>query len=446
MPSTRSNILWADYSDSSSDSGYSETSDHSRSTAPTDYSRRPSLKPHTAASEQHTRRIWEQDKYDAYDDFYDDARSSVETYASTIPSVDDLDDDLPPFEAPDCYDEPLASTAVPSTPHEFSECFPSGRKLLIRHDDSTLDGNMNLRVDAEIRESGSRRLDLTLFHLRMHDLKNREFSLRRYCRDSGREVCNSRRKYAKPAAISRPGLQRSMSSALSSFRSKPDPQPVINTGLKRHDSGYDSVSDEDPPQEAAKQSPRSRSIPLPTNTTQLEFSNYAHLDIKRRGTKSSKRYEFDYWGSNYAWKRIAVRRGHVREVSYHLVNTDTAVTVAHIVPATMTTAEVQEEEDKGGWVPPCLMWISDQKILNGLTDVADVIIATGLMTLVDDSIKGKFHQKGGVRMSVPSLMKSPLKMNMEYVGPKQLIDEIFHRRGTTATRRPTPLRQISARV
>lgn len=368
MPSTRSNLRWTDHSDTSSVSGYSDSSDRSQSTAPTDYSRRPSLRYCTAVSEQqHAKRTWDQDSYDAYDD----ARSSVETYASTIPSLDDLDDDLPPFDVPDCYDEPLPPSAVASTPHQFAEYFPSGRKLLIRHDDSTLDGNMNLRVDTEIRESGSRRLDLTLFHLRMHDLKNREFSLRRYCRDSGREVCHSSRKYTKPAAISRPSLQRSMSSALSSLRSKPDPQNTAKSSLKRHDSGYDSMSDEDLPQEAVKQSPKGRSIPLPTNTTQLEFSNYAHLDIKRCGTKSSKRYEFGYWGTSYAWKRIAVRRGHLTGVSYHLVNTDNAATVAHIVPATMTTAESQEEEEKGGWVPPCLMWISDQKIFSGLTDVAE---------------------------------------------------------------------------
>ncbi|KAL8951357.1 MAG: hypothetical protein Q9222_002658 [Ikaeria aurantiellina] len=443
MPSTR-NIRWTECSDDSSDSGYSDSSDRSQSTAPTDYSRRPSLKYYTPVSEQHTKREWDQESCS----IYDEPRSSVETYASTVASADDLDDDLPPFEAPDFLDDPhpLESTAVPSTPHEFAEYFPSGRKLLIRHDDSTLDGNMNLRVDTEIREPGNQRLDLTLFHLRMHDLKNREFSLRRYCRDSGREVCHSTRKYAKPAAISRPSLQRSMSSALSSLRSKPDARNATKASLKRQDSGYDSMSDEDLPQEAVKQSPKARSIPLPTNTTQLEFSNYAHLDVKRRGTKTSKRYEFDYWGTNYIWKRVAVRIGHFKEVSYHLVNSDTAATVAHIVPTAMTTTESQEEEAKGGWIPPCMMWISDRKILSGLTDVADVIVATGLIALVDDSIKSKFHQKRGVRMSVPAMMKSPLKMNMEYVGPKQLIDEIFHRRATTATRRPTPLRQISARV
>ncbi|KAL9001479.1 MAG: hypothetical protein Q9169_000054 [Polycauliona sp. 2 TL-2023] len=441
MPSTR-RTQWIEYGDDSSDSGYSESSSHSQSTAPTDYSRRPSLKYYTPQSEQYTKREWDQDSYD----LYDDPRSSAETYASTVPSLDEVDDDLPPLEIPSSFDEPLKSSAFASTPHEFAEYFPSGRKLLIRHDDSTLDGNMNLRVDTEIRDSGSRPLDLTLFHLRMHDLKNREFSLRRYCRDSGREVCHSTRKYSKPAAMSRPNLQRSMSSALSSLRGKTEPKSATKASLKRQDSGYDSMSDEDITQEAVKESPKGRNISLPTNTTQLEFANYAHLDVKRRGANSSKRYEFDYWGTNYSWKRVAVRVGQFKEVSYHLINNTTATAVAHIVPATMTPAELQEEENKGGWVPPCLMWISDQGILSGLTDVADVIVATGLTALVDDSIKSKFHQKNGVRMSVPALMKTPLKMNMEYVGPKQLLDEVFHRRGTTATRRPTPLRQISARV
>ncbi|KAI4207297.1 MAG: hypothetical protein LQ346_000665 [Caloplaca aetnensis] len=442
MPSVQS-IRWAHYDDSSSDSGYSDSSDRSQSTAPTDYSRQPSLKSYQAASEHHGKREWysEQDLCDDFDD-----AASIGTYASTANSFEDVDDDLPPFEVPEYHDEPFISNAVPSTPHEFAEYFPSGRKLLIRHDDSTLDGNMNLRVDTEIREPGNQRLDLTLFHLRMHDLKNREFSLRRYCRDSGREVCHSRRKYTKPSAVGRPILQRSMSSALSSLRGKSDSKSATKASLKRQDSGYDSMSDEEVEQEAVKQSIKGRSIPMPTNTTQLEFANYAHLDIKRRGAKTSKRYGFEYWGTHYTWKRVAVRMGHFKEVSYHLINGATAATVAHIVPATMTTAETQEEEAKGGWVPPCLMWISDEKVLGQLTDVADVIVATGLIALVDDSIKNKFHQKSSMQMSVPALFKAPLKMNMEYVGPKQLIDEIFHRRGTTATRRPTPLRQISART
>ena len=46
-------------------------------------------------------------------------------------------------------------------------------------------------------------------------------------------------------------------------------------------------------------------------------------------------------------------------------------------------------------------------------------------------------------MKLPGLMKSPLKMNMEFVGPKRLVNEVLNRRGTTATRRATPLRQIT---
>lgn len=71
-----------------------------------------------------------------------------------------------------------------------------------------------------------------------------------------------------------------------------------------------------------------------------------------------------------------------------------------------------------------------------------MIVATGLIALVDDCIKSRWHQKKSVQLKLPVPMKSPLKMNMEYVGPKRLIDEVFNRRGHTATRHPTPLRQI----
>ena len=73
-----------------------------------------------------------------------------------------------------------------------------------------------------------------------------------------------------------------------------------------------------------------------------------------------------------------------------------------------------------------------------------MIVSTGLIALVDDSIKSRWHSKRRVQMKIPALLKSPLKMNMEYVGPKRIVDEVFNRRGTTATRHPTPLRQISA--
>lgn len=295
-------------------------------------------------------------------------RASVETYASTIPSEEDLDEDDEPFYVPEYEDERFPTSAVPSSPPDFAEYFPSTRILNIRHDDSTLDGNMNLRVDTEIRGSEGHRVDLTLFHLRMHDLKNREFSLRRYCRDSGREVCHSSRKPNK-----RPALQRSMSDKLSSLRPKSETKPLMPKCLKRHDSGYGSLSGDEFEVESVRELQKDTSAsPLPTDTTHLEFSNYAHIDIKRRGhNMSSRQYAFEYWGTHYAWKRVIRRTRSFKETSFHLVNLETSNSIAQIVPATRTVAEAQEEDAKGGWVSPCSMWISDDRILHGQTDVAE---------------------------------------------------------------------------
>jgi hypothetical protein len=268
--------------------------------------------------------------------------------------------------------EDFSSGAIPSSPPDFALYFPSKRRLQIKHDDSTLDGNMNLRVDTEVTAPEGNRVDLTLFHLRMHDLRNREFSLRRYCRDSGREVCHSSRKYTKPGAARTPGLQRSVSNALSSLRSKSDAKSGTKTTLKRSDSGYGSLFEEDGDADARRVSPKGGSgIPLPTNTTHLEFSNYAHIDVKRRGAKASKRYEFEYWGISYAWKRLESKVGRVKEVSYHLVAAGSARTIAHIVPDVLTDAELSVEDAKGGWVPPSTLWISDDHTARGPTDVAE---------------------------------------------------------------------------
>ena len=357
----RSSCSSSDFSD--------DGSDRSRSTAPTDYSVRPYLKHYeTDPLSYHVNEKWD-------DSFYcsTDARSSVDTYASTTPSELDFEDEDPVYEEPDYIYESYTPLAVPSTPPEFAQYFPSKRRMCIRHD-NTIDGNMNLRIDTEANDKAGKRVDLTLFHLRMHDLKSRDFSLRRYCRESGREVCHSSRKYTKPATEKRPGLQRSMSNALASLRSKSENKMATVTSLKRSDSGYDSMSEDEEsvkPGRLGLKGSKSSSLPLPTNTTKLEFSNYAHIDLKRRGAKSSKRYEFEYWGEAYAWKRAVKKVGKSKEISYHLYNTETLVPVAHIVPTPMTPAEAYEEERKGGWVPPCSMWISDGKVLAGSTDVAE---------------------------------------------------------------------------
>jgi len=434
---------------SSSSSEYSNDSDYSHSTAPTSYSYGPSLHQEQRNTHQYTEDVkWNHPIYGN-----SEARlsvCSVGTYASTVASEQDFIDDYQ-YEEPESYEsELIESTAFPSTPSEFAEYFPSTRRMCIRHDD-TADGNMNLRVDTEKQTPSGDRVDLTLFHLRMHDLKTRDFSLRRYCRESGREVCHSSRKYTTPASERRPGLQRSMSNALASLRAKPDSKMSPNNSfksLKRSDSGYESMSGSEEELDVQRSvmmlAPKSNSIPLPTNTTKLEFSNYAHVDLKRRGTKSSKRYEFEYWGTSYAWRRVAKKTGKSKHVSYHLYNTETGMPVAHIVPTPMTPSEARAEESRGGFVPPSSMWISDSRLLSRSTDVADVIVATGLTALVDDCIKSRWHHKD--RFHIPISMPSfpSHKMNIEYVGPKRLIDEVFNRRGNTATRYPTPLRQLSA--
>ena len=92
------------------------------------------------------------------------------------------------------------------------------------------------------------------------------------------------------------------------------------------------------------------------------------------------------------------------------------------------------------------MWLSESALLKPLPfmliDLFSAIVATGLIALVDDCIKTRWHQKNGFQLNLPRL-KSPFQMNMEYVGPKRLIDEVFNRRGLTATRPPISSRQIS---
>ncbi len=73
--------------------------------------------------------------------------------------------------------------------------------------------------------------------------------------------------------------------------------------------------------------------------------------------------------------------------------------------------------------------------------LSSVVMASGLIALVDDCIKRRWHQKSRIEMRVPMLTKSPLRLNMDYVGPKRLMDEVFNRREKVT--RPTPLREMT---
>jgi len=349
---------------------------------------------------------------------------------------------------------------LPSTPPLFAQLFPSTRRLTIKHDDS-VDGNMNLRIDTNMAHSSEAPKFVTLFHMRMTDLKKREMALRRYGRECGREVVNYRRKFTKPAT-DRPKLQRSGSKFMSTFMGK-DPKDKT---LNRQDSGYESFEEDGSDSDADKKSVERKAgpadkhfIPTPTNTTLLEFSNYAHVELKRRGSKGGKRYEFEYWGKNYAWKRKITFFGHEETYSYCLVNTATGNIVAQIRPDHLSPDEVAEEAAKGGFVPPCTMWLCDDtadSVVGAMCDIADVVVSTGVYALVDDSIKRKFsRRKRVVQLVLPTMRGNTVKMNMEYVGPKRLIDQVFNRPGAAAgkknggtpssSRPATPVRASSSR-
>ncbi|KAF4446371.1 hypothetical protein F53441_9994 [Fusarium austroafricanum] len=323
----------------------------------------------------------------------------------------------------------------PSTPQDFGRLFPSLDRLAVRHDDCTSDGNMNLRVDTVVPFGHSRRtLAVQLFHLRMHDLARREFSLRRYCRDSGREVCNSKRAYApaptSTVAAARPALQRSMSSAMrtmaTSFHRPTSSNSSIfkfgNGGSASNNSDNSSVwSGSHHTDKSESQSPKPKARMVPTNRIKLEFSNYARVDIARRGGRTNKRYEFEWWGHTYAWKRVIDKNLNV--VSFHLVRDGHGAPVAHIVPEMRSPNQVLDDELAGAWVTPCYIWISDSSIIDAITDVADVIIATGLISLVDDCIKERWQVK---KPSHRAIRRDTGDVN--HSNPRSFMPSFFQRR------------------
>jgi len=320
--------------------------------------------------------------------------------------VDGEYDSIPPL--PMYTHDVVEPNVRPSSPQEFAKLFPSLNRLSIRHDEYTPDGNMNLRIDTVV--TGRRRTAIQLFHLRMYDLAKREFSMRRYCRDSGREVCNSKRKYVEPAPqklsqkedSTRPTLQRSMSTALknlsggsskpgirrtnsggSFFSSKSSSSSKSSKSSKRPDSSnsyslchgdaeslVDSSSSES--LNSSRSSTGKQRMKEPTNTIKLEFSNYARVDIHRRGKSKNKRYEFEWWGHRYTWARAIDKQ--LGLVSFHLVRDgNTEAPVAHIVPETRSPSQVLADESAAGWVPPCFMWIADESVLDAMTDVAEYV-------------------------------------------------------------------------
>lgn len=409
-------------------------SNHSQ-TPPTSYSGSPVKRSPIVHNDNE--RVQYNDKFFTDRKLQESPKSSVETYASTVQSEEELLEDVPEYQVPECTARSYESTAIATSPSEFSELFPSRRRLAIQHDDSTVDGNMNLRVDTLVSVD-TQRCEMTLFHLRMHDLKNRQFSLRRYCRDSGREVCHSALKQQKPTPEKRPGFQRSLSNALNSMRPKSEHRRSTdpNSGtLTRHDSGYGSMHSVDFDQDSRPRSAgKGAQAPDPpsTNIMHLEFSNYAQVDVRRMGNKN-KRYEFEYWGVHYSWNRVLLKGRSTDAPSYQLTKAGSDSVLAHVVPVALTPRQAEEERNKGGWIPLCSMWIAEESIVRSQKDLSDVVVAAGLIALVDDSIRARFHSKSESQLLIPV---PKLQMDVEYVGPKRLINEMFGRKDNSSRSRP----------
>lgn len=108
---------------------------------------------------------------------------------------------------------------------------------------------------------------------------------------------------------------------------------------------------------------------VPTNSVKLEFSNYARVDVDRIHDRHGTHYGFEWWGHKYAWKRVVDENLGI--TSFHLIRDGKGPGVAHITPEQRSPNQIEAEEWAGGWVPPCFMWISDPKIVDAMTDVAE---------------------------------------------------------------------------
>lgn len=78
--------------------------------------------------------------------------------------------------------------------------------------------------------------------------------------------------------------------------------------------------------------------------------------------------------------------------------------------------------------------------------VRSVVVSTGLITLVDDCIKRRFHSKQSTtELHIPLIRN---KMHIDYIGPKRLIGEVFQRNKTSGppSRQPSALRRTATQT
>ncbi|TGZ82569.1 hypothetical protein EX30DRAFT_329930 [Ascodesmis nigricans] len=314
---------------------------------------------------------------------YNDRYASTSTYQSTKSSATDVESEYEaePYNSytdPSYLREPAEERAVPATPSEFAELFPTTNRLMIKHDESTYDGDRNLRV------------------------------------------AHAKRRFEKSSQL-RPALTKALTT---SFRGKSD----LPWGpVQRQDSGYHSEGEEETEVQDVK-------APKHTNSMSLEFSNYAHVELTRRNATAVKKYDFEYWGTSYTWRRTV---GANDFTSYSLTNNKSGKTVATLTPD-------PDGQANDGFIRPYSLYFKDSKedpVTDSRCDVFDVLVSTALMTLIDDTIKRRYHIKRTVSISLAPGSKT---LQMEYVGPRRFMNEMFGNRINNADgRRPSLVRSLS---
>ncbi|KJZ72989.1 hypothetical protein HIM_07561 [Hirsutella minnesotensis 3608] len=339
--------------------------------------------------------------------------SSVNTYNSLYSDMDDDEDDddddclssteqnfgAVPASLPPCYDSlgvPADLTLRPSDPYTFGRLFPCMDRLAIRHDDASIDGNMNLRVEMVVT-SGSSSSSHYSAAQQHQPRRRRQATLQARLRLASVVVVVVGRRLLRgtgllPLRLGRAALRQDallppVVVVVGGVVGLGDVAKVGVLALLPQVPRLAQLLGNDTTQPARPQQPPV-SLRVPTDTIKLEFSNYARVDVRRRGPK---RYEFDWWGHSYAWRRSVDKT--LNTVSFHLVRDGRGDPVAHIVPEVRSPTQVDEEDRAGGWIPPCYMWISDPSVVEAVTDVADIIVATGLMALVDDCIRDRWQVK-----------------------------------------------------
>ncbi|KAI0199415.1 hypothetical protein F4808DRAFT_432407 [Astrocystis sublimbata] len=283
---------------------------------------------------------------------------------SSSSSIHDIEDELPAY-----HPSTGSQYLEPATPEVFADLFPTLHPLTIRHDDSTLDGNMNLVVETSLPEKPDQHTQL--FHFRMYHLSSRKFSVRRYCRGSQNEVGQSRRKYVKVDTDPISRMFKSIREWTNDHEIKPD---VVDArrSLAAHGGYTPWVSLDNNIGEIKDLKP--------TDVIRLEFTNYSTIELQYLLSPIGQTYKFSYWETEYYWNRVEDHN----VVSFHLSKGRDST--AFMTPLARSHGEDKVHALAGAWVPPYHIRLDESFDLNN-AQLADVIISTGLTVLADEYIK-----------------------------------------------------------